>query len=137
MSLPGKILIGLGGLLILAGLLVELGSRLPVRLGRLPGDIVIRGKSGVFYFPLMTCLLVSAVLTLAQVLPEVKSFRYAVERGIEFTDPAGKWPVFVGTGSDVASRVEVWKALSASLVSRKAQPQFIDVRFPQAPFYGR
>ena len=64
MSLPGKILIGLGGLLILAGLLVELGSRLPVRLGRLPGDIVIRGKSGVFYFPLMTCLLVSAVLTL-------------------------------------------------------------------------
>jgi hypothetical protein len=33
-------------------------------LGRLPGDIAYKGKHGQFYFPLVTCLLLSAVLTL-------------------------------------------------------------------------
>ena len=49
---------------MVTGLIVTLGEGLPVRLGRLPGDIVIRGKNSVFYFPLATCLLLSAVLTL-------------------------------------------------------------------------
>lgn len=60
----GRTLIGLGVVLIAVGLLVSLGDRLPIRLGRLPGDIAIRGKNSVFYFPLVTCLLVSAVLSL-------------------------------------------------------------------------
>jgi len=34
------------------------------RLGRLPGDIVIEGKSSRFYFPVVTCLLISVVLSL-------------------------------------------------------------------------
>jgi hypothetical protein len=57
-------LIVLGLLLAAAGVIVSLGERLPIRLGRLPGDIVIRGKHSVFYFPLVTCLLISAVLSL-------------------------------------------------------------------------
>lgn len=60
----GRILIGLGVLLIVVGLLVTLGERLPLRLGRLPGDIVVRGKNSEFYFPIVTCLLISAVLSL-------------------------------------------------------------------------
>jgi hypothetical protein len=56
-------LIALGAILILAGLLVLAGERLPIKLGRLPGDIVIRGKNGAFYFPIVTCLLISVVLT--------------------------------------------------------------------------
>ena len=60
----GRTLIGLGVLLIVAGLLVILGERLPLRLGRLPGDIVIRGKNTAFYFPVVTCLVVSAALSL-------------------------------------------------------------------------
>jgi hypothetical protein len=65
----GRILIALGVLLIVAGLLLTLGDRFPpwltrVPLGRLPGDIVIRGKNGSFYFPIVTCLLVSVVLSL-------------------------------------------------------------------------
>jgi len=47
-----------------AGILVSLGERLPIRIGRLPGDIVIRGKNSVFYFPLMTSILLSLLLTL-------------------------------------------------------------------------
>lgn len=54
----------LGVILVIVGLLVMLGERLPLRLGRLPGDIVIRGKNSAFYFPIVTCLLISAVLTL-------------------------------------------------------------------------
>lgn len=60
----GRVLIGLGVLLILAGLLVTLGDRLPFRLGRLPGDVVIRGKNSAFYFPVVTCLILSVVLSL-------------------------------------------------------------------------
>jgi hypothetical protein len=53
-----------GILLVAAGVLLTLGDRLPLKLGRLPGDIVVRGKNGVFYFPIVTCLIVSAVLSL-------------------------------------------------------------------------
>ena len=60
----GRLLIVLGLLLAALGVVVSLGARLPIRLGRLPGDIVIRGKHSVFYFPLVTCLLISAVLSL-------------------------------------------------------------------------
>ena len=60
----GRTLIVIGAILVIAGLLLTLGARLPFRIGRLPGDIVIRGKNSVFYFPLMTCLLVSLALSL-------------------------------------------------------------------------
>jgi hypothetical protein len=60
----GKTLIFLGAILILIGLLVTVGERLPLRIGRLPGDIVIRGKHSVFYFPLATCVLLSVMLSL-------------------------------------------------------------------------
>lgn len=53
------------GLIVLAlGVLVSLGERLPIRFGRLPGDVVIRGKHSVFYFPIVTSLLLSVVLSL-------------------------------------------------------------------------
>lgn len=60
----GRTLIILGAVLLLAGLILTFGERLPVRIGRLPGDIVIRGKNSVFYFPLATSLLLSVLLTL-------------------------------------------------------------------------
>lgn len=60
----GRMLIVLGLILIAAGVLITIGGRLPLRLGRLPGDIVIRGKNGALYFPIVTCLLLSVVLTI-------------------------------------------------------------------------
>jgi hypothetical protein len=60
----GRVLITAGVLLVVLGLIVVLGERLPVRLGRLPGDIVVRGKNSVFYFPLATCILLSAAASL-------------------------------------------------------------------------
>lgn len=60
----GKSLVVVGAVLVLLGAMLLLGERLPFRIGRLPGDIEIRGKSGAFYFPLMTCLIISAILSL-------------------------------------------------------------------------
>lgn len=59
----GKALIVAGMILVGLGILVTFGERLPIRLGRLPGDIVIRGRNSVFYFPVVTCLLISAVFS--------------------------------------------------------------------------
>ena len=59
----GKVLLLFGGVLMLVGFLLTFGSRLPFRLGRLPGDIVYQGKNTTFYFPIVTCLVLSGVLT--------------------------------------------------------------------------
>ena len=59
----GRTLIALGIVILALGVVLTLGEKLPIRFGRLPGDIVIRGKNSAFYFPLMTCLLVSVVLS--------------------------------------------------------------------------
>jgi hypothetical protein len=56
----GRLLIGAGVVLVLVGLLVQMG--LPV--GRLPGDIRIQRGHSTFYFPIVTCIVVSVVLTL-------------------------------------------------------------------------
>lgn len=61
----GRTLIVLGLVIVIIGVLVSLGDRLPFRLGRLPGDITVRGKNSVFYFPLVTSLILSVVLSLA------------------------------------------------------------------------
>jgi len=59
----GRTLIILGVVLIIAGVLFSLGERLPIRFGRLPGDIVVRGRNTTFYFPVVTCILLSVILT--------------------------------------------------------------------------
>ncbi len=59
----GRTLIAIGVILVIVGLLFTLGARLPFRIGRLPGDIVIRGKNSIFYFPLMTSLVISLILS--------------------------------------------------------------------------
>jgi len=60
----GRLLIALGIVLAAAGLLVAFAGRLPVKLGRLPGDIYIHGKNSGFYFPLTTCIVLSALFSL-------------------------------------------------------------------------
>jgi len=60
----GKVLVVFGVALAALGALLSFGSKLPFRLGRLPGDIVYRGERTTFYFPLVTCVLLSIVLTL-------------------------------------------------------------------------
>jgi hypothetical protein len=59
----GRLLIAAGALLAVVGVVLILAGKVPF-LGRLPGDIVYRRGGTTFYFPLVTCLLLSLVLSL-------------------------------------------------------------------------
>jgi hypothetical protein len=59
----GKLLIILGLVLVAAGALLTVLGRVNLPLGRLPGDIVYRGKNTTFYIPLATSVVVSVVLS--------------------------------------------------------------------------
>lgn len=58
----GRTLLVVGAVLFVVGLLLTFGSRVP-GLGRLPGDIVVRKGNFTFYFPLVTSILLSLLLT--------------------------------------------------------------------------
>jgi hypothetical protein len=60
----GRWLLILGIVLAIVGGLLLAGGRLPLRLGRLPGDIVYHGRHTTVYFPIVTCILLSVALTL-------------------------------------------------------------------------
>ena len=59
----GRLLVVVGIILVVAGGLVNLLGRSGIPLGRLPGDIVYRGKNTSFYFPLATSIVLSIVLS--------------------------------------------------------------------------
>jgi hypothetical protein len=59
---PGKTLIAIGLLLVLIGLFLTFGGKLPW-LGKLPGDIRIERDNFSFYFPLGTSVLLSLILS--------------------------------------------------------------------------
>ena len=73
MSDIGKVLFVLGVVIAAAGLVFMLLGRTNLPIGRLPGDILYRGRQTTFYFPLATSIVVSAVLSL--VLYLVARFR--------------------------------------------------------------
>ena len=60
----GRLLLILGAVIAVVGALLFFGARLPFRLGCLPGDIIHRGEHTTFYFPIVTCLLLSAAFSL-------------------------------------------------------------------------
>ena len=61
---PGKALIFVGLVLVVLGVILTYGSKIPFPLGRLPGDILIRRGNFTFAFPIVTSLIISFLLTL-------------------------------------------------------------------------
>jgi heme/copper-type cytochrome/quinol oxidase subunit 2 len=60
----GKLLLILGGVIVLIGVVLLLAGRFNLPLGRPPGDITYRGKHTVVYFPLATSIIISIVVSL-------------------------------------------------------------------------
>lgn len=60
----GKALLIFGLVIAAIGAILFAGPKLPLRIGRLPGDISYHGRYGTFYFPIATCIVLSVVLTL-------------------------------------------------------------------------
>jgi len=59
----GKVLVFLGAAIVVVGFVFVLLGRTSLPIGRLPGDIVYRGKNTIFYFPLATSIVISVVLS--------------------------------------------------------------------------
>jgi len=59
----GRFLIILGVFIVVLGLLLTFGAKIPW-IGRLPGDIYIKKENFIFYFPIMTSILISILLTI-------------------------------------------------------------------------
>ena len=60
----GRIFVFLGGLFLLIGVFLLFAGKINLPIGRLPGDIVYRGKNTTVYFPIVTSILLSIVLSL-------------------------------------------------------------------------
>jgi len=60
----GRYIVIAGAVLLVIGLAITAAEKFGLPIGRLPGDIVWRGKNTTFYFPIVTCVLLSIVLTL-------------------------------------------------------------------------
>ena len=60
----GRTLLILGAVLVGVGAIFFFGGRMPFRLGRLPGDIVHKGEHSTFYFPIVTCIVLSVGLSM-------------------------------------------------------------------------
>jgi hypothetical protein len=60
----GRLLIALGALMLVLGCILLLAGRTGLPLGRLPGDIAVRGKHFALYAPIATCVLISVLLSL-------------------------------------------------------------------------
>lgn len=60
----GRMLVWIGGLILLFGVVLILAGKMNLPIGRLPGDITWRGKNTTVYFPLMTSIILSVILSL-------------------------------------------------------------------------
>ena len=60
----GKGLLIFGLVIAAVGAFLLAGAKVPFRLGRLPGDISYHGRHASFYFPIVTCIVISVALTL-------------------------------------------------------------------------
>jgi hypothetical protein len=63
MSELGRAIVFLGVLLVVVGAVILLLGRTGIPIGRLPGDITYSGKHTTFYFPIVTCIVISVVLS--------------------------------------------------------------------------
>ena len=63
MSDLGKLLVLFGGAIVIVGVALMVLGRTNLPIGRLPGDIIYRGKNTTFYFPLATSIVLSVVLS--------------------------------------------------------------------------
>jgi hypothetical protein len=59
----GKLLVFFGGIIVVLGLILIVAGKANFPVGRLPGDIVYRGKHTTFYFPLATSIVLSVILS--------------------------------------------------------------------------
>jgi hypothetical protein len=77
--------------------------------------------------------IVTAAVAVARAMPKVRQYKYTTEHGLEFQSKDG-FPVYLGLGENMADRAMMWKAVEAELRALGMTPQFVDLRYPVAPY---
>jgi hypothetical protein len=77
---------------------------------------------------------VKAAVAVAKAMPNVRQYQYTTEHGLEFQSKEG-FPVYLGLGDNMADRAMMWKAVEAELKAQRVTPQFVDLRYPVAPYF--
>jgi cell division septal protein FtsQ len=78
--------------------------------------------------------IVQASVAVAKVMPGVRQYKYTTEHGLEFQSARG-FPVYLGLGDNMADRAMLWKAVEAELNQSGVTPQYVDLRYPVAPYF--
>lgn len=85
--------------------------------------------------PFLSSDIVQSARALVPFIPPGSTLTYDPKYGLGWTDPRG-WQVYFGTkASDVNMKITVYLALADSLTQRGIAPVFIDMRYPNAPYY--
>ncbi len=114
----------------------EDGVVLPTR-GDLPNAIVLDAVGSTALKPgdRLDQDLVLAVEALAELQPDVRVYQYSDEYGLSFQSDYG-WLVRLGDGREIETKTQLLGALTDFLISRGITPGYVDVRYPEAPYYG-
>jgi cell division septal protein FtsQ len=78
--------------------------------------------------------IVNSAVAVAKAMPGVRQYKYTTEHGLEFESKDG-FPVYLGLGDNMADRAMMWKAVEAELNALGVTPQFVDLRYPVAPYF--
>jgi cell division septal protein FtsQ len=112
------------------------GVALPAR-GELPNALVLDAVDSTALRPgdQLDPALVAAVEVLEQKQPEVRVYQYSDRYGLSFNSAYG-WPVHLGDGREIALKLNLASALTDYFLDQGIVPAFVDVRYPEAPYYG-
>jgi cell division septal protein FtsQ len=111
------------------------GTAVPAR-GHLPNAIVLDAAGSEALRPgeRLDPVLVAAVQELERLQPSVRVYQYSDRYGLMFESAHG-WPVRLGKGEEIASRLALVRALADYLSSQGIVPALVDVRYLEAPYY--
>jgi len=111
------------------------GVVVPAR-GDLPNAIVLDASGSTALRPgdRLSPDLVAAVKALERSQPEIRVYQYSDRYGLSFRDTHG-WLIRLGQGQEIERQLTVLDALAAHLQRQGIAPSFVDVRFPEAPYY--
>jgi len=113
------------------------GVAVPAR-GELPNAMVLDAVGSTALKPgdRLDPALLADIKELERLQPTVRVYQYSEEHGLMFKNAYG-WTVRLGTGGGIEKKMVFSRALVEYLQSQGTVPSFIDVRYPQAPYYGR
>lgn len=112
------------------------GVVVPAR-GDLPNAIVLDASGSTALKPgqRLSPDLVAAVEALERSQPEIRVYQYSNRYGLSFRDAHG-WLIRLGQGQEIERQLNVLDALAEHLQRQGITPSFVDVRFPEAPYYA-